>query len=285
MELMKTANMSYEKSWRRKPLNTVTFLIIMMNVFSVLSLTCHRAEYLIGKECCPKCPPGSRVKTDCTEFRSTSCLFCIDGSFMDEPTGRKQCFPCTNCDSGSGLRIKTSCTTLSNTVCEPLDGFYCTDSDKDNKHNCIAAQKHKSCEPGQYIRLKGTAFTDTECTDCSSDTFSDGTSTSCQSHTKCDSPNLQLIKAGTASTDAECGEKSSNTAVILGPVIGAVGLVTLVIALGIFRFWYKNKKSSQNSEERRNDEDAAKREPLREQGLSSVRTVPGKTVMYSLKHS
>ncbi|CAK6974442.1 tumor necrosis factor receptor superfamily member 14-like [Scomber scombrus] len=230
MELMNTANMSYEKSWRRKPLNTVTFLIIMMNVSSVLSLTCHPAEYLIDQECCPMCPPGSRVKTDCTEFRSTSCLSCIDGSFIDEPTGSRQCFLCTNCDSGSGLRIKTSCTTLSNTVCEPLDGFYCTDSDKDN--NCFRAQEHTRCEPGQYIRHKGTAFTDTECTDCSSDTFSDGTSTSCQSHTKCDSLNLQLIKPGTASTDAECGEHSSNTAVIVGAVIGTLGLVTL----GIFAF-------------------------------------------------
>ncbi|CAK6970917.1 tumor necrosis factor receptor superfamily member 14-like [Scomber scombrus] len=260
---MKTANMSYEKYWRRKPLNTVTFLIIMMNVFSVLSLTCHRTEYLINQRCCPKCPPGSRVKTDCTEYRSTSCLSCIDGSFMHVPTARRECFFCINCDSGSGLRIKTSCTRTSDAVCEPLDGFYCTDLEIDH---CFRAQEHTSCEPGKYIRHKGTAFTDTECTHCSSDTFSDGTSTSCQSHTKCDSPNLQLIKAGTASTDAECGELSSNTAVILGAVIGAVGLVTLVIALGIFRFWYKHKKSSQYSEERRNDEDAAEREPLRKQG-------------------
>ncbi|XP_062283808.1 tumor necrosis factor receptor superfamily member 14-like isoform X2 [Scomber scombrus] len=273
MELMKTANMSYEKSWRRKPLNTLTFLIIMRNAFSVLSLTCHPAEYLIGKECCPKCPPGNRVKTDCTEFRSTSCLPCITGSYMDEPTGHKQCFPCTNCDSGSGLRIKTSCTTLSNAVCEPLDGFYCTDSDKDNKHNCIAAQKHTSCEPGQYKSQKGTAFTDTECTHCSSDTFSDGTSTSCQSHTKCESLNLQLIKAGTASTDAECGEHSSNTTVIVGPVFGTLA-VALVIAIGIFVAFRWRKKSSQNSD-KRNDEDAPSQEPLRLEGLSSVRTVPG----------
>ncbi|XP_053173153.1 tumor necrosis factor receptor superfamily member 14-like [Scomber japonicus] len=235
MELMKTANMSYEKSWRRKPLNTVTFLIIMMNVFSVLSLTCHPAEYLIGEECCPKCSPGSRVKTNCTEFRSTSCLSCITGSFMDEPTGHMQCFLCRNCDSGFGLRIKTSCTTTSNTVCEPLDGFYCTDSDKDN--NCIAAQKHTSCQPGQYISHKGTAFTDTKCTDCSGDTFSDGTFPSCQPHTKCDSLNLHQIKAGTASTDAECGDKSSNTTVIVVPVIVALGLVTL----GIFAFYYRKE--------------------------------------------
>ncbi|CAK6981742.1 tumor necrosis factor receptor superfamily member 14-like [Scomber scombrus] len=270
MELMKTANMSYEKSWRRKPLITVlTFLIIMMNVFSVLSLTCHPAEYLIDQRCCPMCPPGSLVETDCTEFRSTSCLSCIDGSFMHVPTQRRQCFFCINCDSGSGLRIKTSCTTTSDTVCEPLDGFYCTDSDKDNKHNCIAAQKHTSCHPGQCIRHKGTAFTDTVCTDCSSDTFSDGTFPSCQSHTKCESLNLQLIKAGNASTDAECGEHSSNTAVIVGAVIGTLA-VALVITIGIFVAFRWRKKSSQNSKERRNDADAAKREPLTGDTTSTI---------------
>ncbi|KAG7236725.1 hypothetical protein INR49_000470 [Caranx melampygus] len=28
------------------------------------------------------CAAGSRVEADCTEFRSTSCLPCIDGTFV-----------------------------------------------------------------------------------------------------------------------------------------------------------------------------------------------------------
>uniref|UniRef100_A0A3Q1F588 TNFR-Cys domain-containing protein n=1 Tax=Acanthochromis polyacanthus TaxID=80966 RepID=A0A3Q1F588_9TELE len=90
----------------------------------------------------------SRVKTDCTEYRSTSCLSCLDGTFVDKPTGLKKCFDCTNCDEGLGLKVKTSCTTTSNTVCEPLEGFYCTDR---IGNNCVAAQKHRICHPGQYI--------------------------------------------------------------------------------------------------------------------------------------
>ncbi|XP_051805790.1 tumor necrosis factor receptor superfamily member 14-like isoform X4 [Acanthochromis polyacanthus] len=84
--------------WRRKLLTPATFVIIIMKIFPGHTLRCYPAEYQIGNECCPMCPAGSRVKTDCSEFRSTSCLSCLHGTFMDKPTGLKECFPCTNCD-------------------------------------------------------------------------------------------------------------------------------------------------------------------------------------------
>lgn len=117
-------------------------LIILMNVFRGLSLTCHSAEYRIGSECCPKClsgknqlndecmcflstqlrhnkkkekaslkliccffSSGSRVKTHCNEYRSTSCLPCMDGTFTDQPNGLERCIPCTNCDSGELISL------------------------------------------------------------------------------------------------------------------------------------------------------------------------------------
>uniref|UniRef100_A0A7N5ZW55 TNFR-Cys domain-containing protein n=1 Tax=Anabas testudineus TaxID=64144 RepID=A0A7N5ZW55_ANATE len=124
----------------------------MIKVFSGETTTCNLAEYQIGNECCPMCLRGSRVRTDCTEFRSTSCLPCLEGTYMNQPSGLKQCFPCSQCDAGSGLKIKCSCTTTSDTVCEPLEGFYCVDP---SDNGCRAAQKHRSCEPGQYISQKG----------------------------------------------------------------------------------------------------------------------------------
>ncbi|KAM7405409.1 hypothetical protein PAMP_012674 [Pampus punctatissimus] len=228
---------------RRKPLTAAILMIIMMKVFSGYTLTCHPAEYLIEGECCPKCPAGSRVKTDCKEFTNTSCLPCIDGTFMNQPTGRRLCFTCATCDAGSALKIMRSCTTTSDTVCEPLDGFYCIDS---IENDCVAAQKHTSCQPGQYISHKGTALTDTVCTDCSSDTFSDGTLTYCQPHTQCESLNLQLIKPGTASTDAECGEKGSNTTVII-VICVVVLLVMMMIAVIVALYRHRKKKCFQIS--------------------------------------
>ncbi|XP_040919095.1 tumor necrosis factor receptor superfamily member 14-like isoform X1 [Toxotes jaculatrix] len=233
---MKTTNLPFKMTSTRKPVTAASLLILMIKVFSGNTLKCNPAEYQIEDECCPMCLPGSRVKTDCTEFRSTSCLPCMDGSFMNKPTGLKQCFTCTSCDAGSGLKIKTSCTATSDTLCEPLEGFYCIDF---TENHCVAAQKHSSCQPGQYIREKGTALRDTVCSDCSGGTFSDGTFPSCQPHTQCQSQNLQLIRAGTASTDAECGPHSSHGTVILI----SVGVVLfLFICIISFVAWKKKTR-------------------------------------------
>ncbi|XP_038578972.1 tumor necrosis factor receptor superfamily member 14-like [Micropterus salmoides] len=227
--------------FRRKPLAPAALMILVMNVCTGHSLTCLRGEYQTGNECCPVCPAGSRVKTDCTDFIRTSCLPCTEGTFMNQQTGRPECFLCSTCDAGSGLKINTSCTTTSDAVCEPLEGFYCLDS---TGNGCRAAQRHTSCQPGQYISQKGTAFTDTKCSDCSVGTFSDGTFTSCQPHTQCESINL---KAGTASTDAECGEQSSDrTGVVIGAAVG--GILCLLIVILAFCY-VKKKKGRLNTED------------------------------------
>uniref|UniRef100_A0A7N9AR06 Tumor necrosis factor receptor superfamily member 14-like n=1 Tax=Mastacembelus armatus TaxID=205130 RepID=A0A7N9AR06_9TELE len=217
--------------------------ILLMKFFSGHTLTCQQAEYQIDNECCPMCPPGSRVKTPCFKFRNTSCLPCTEGTFMNQPTGRRLCSPCMNCDENSGLKRKRSCTFISDTVCEPLEGFYCINS---TGNGCEAAQKHKQCQPGQYIIQKGTASTDSVCSDCSEGTFSDGTFESCRPDTQCDSVNVQLIKAGTASTDAECGEHSST--LMTGVVIGVI-VFMLMIGVSAFLIYYlKEKERTRNAE-------------------------------------
>ncbi|XP_033181961.1 tumor necrosis factor receptor superfamily member 14-like isoform X3 [Anabas testudineus] len=204
-------------TFRRKLLTAAYLLILMIKVFSGQTLTCHQAEYQTGNQCCPMCLPGSRVRTDCTEFISTSCLPCVEGTYMNQPTGLKQCFPCSQCDAGSGLKIKSLCTTSSDTLCEPLEGFYCVEP---SDNGCGAAQKHKRCEPGQYISQKGTASTDSVCSDCSDGSFSDGTFPSCLPHTQCETKNLQLLKPGTTSTDAECEDHSLQTRKRIGTICG-----------------------------------------------------------------
>ncbi|XP_067381879.1 tumor necrosis factor receptor superfamily member 14-like isoform X2 [Channa argus] len=245
-----------------KQLQCITFThstILVMNIFSGHSLTCHRAEYQIGNECCPMCPAGSRVETDCTEFGNTSCLSCLEGTFMNQPTGLKRCLICTNCNSDSGLKTKTSCTTTSDAVCEPLEGFYCVDSTEDT---CVRAHRHKSCEPGQYISRKGTSSSDTECSDCTDGTFSDGTFPVCQPHTQCDLKNLQLIKAGTASADAEC-EKNSlfHTGIVIGAVVCVIVLIPIIGAV-LFSLYKKKRKITVNTD-RKGNEDYNNQEPLK----------------------
>nr|XP_020515572.2 tumor necrosis factor receptor superfamily member 5-like [Labrus bergylta] len=176
---------------------------------------------------------GGRVYKHCTESRSTFCKPCTEGTFMDQPTSRTQCYICKSCDEGSALKMKTSCTIVSDTVCEPLEGFYCSDSRKDD---CVEARKHRRCEPGEYIREHGTSSTDTVCSTCSDGTFSNGTFTSCQNHKQCESEGRELLRAGTETEDAQCGGLLPHwTGLIVGVVV-VVGVMFLVSGLGMCYF-------------------------------------------------
>eukprot|EP00063_Salmo_salar_P027936 XP_014002771.1 PREDICTED: tumor necrosis factor receptor superfamily member 5-like isoform X1 [Salmo salar] len=216
-------------------------LIWIMNLAIILtllniqrSIACGRAEYRTGDECCPMCSPGNRVYRHCTEFTSTSCVPCTDSTFLDEPNGLTACIPCTNCDPGFGLKVMQPCRPSSDTVCGTLEGFYCLDPTKDG---CRAAQRHSSCKPGQYISHTGTTSTDTVCSDCTGDTYSNGSLTSCQTHTQCDTLKLQQIKPGTYQSDSECGPQTSlSMAVIIPAVVGVVlAVISAVTAVAIRR--------------------------------------------------
>uniref|UniRef100_A0A3Q3F6B4 TNFR-Cys domain-containing protein n=1 Tax=Labrus bergylta TaxID=56723 RepID=A0A3Q3F6B4_9LABR len=193
-------------------------------------------EYVFGNECCPMCPSGNRVKTDCEEDKSTSCQPCTEGTFMNKMNGLKKCLSCRECGASkliSGLKMKTSCTIRSDTVCEPLEGFYCSEF---TGYDCVEAKKHRRCEPGEYISQKGTSSTDTVCSTCSDGTFSNGTFTSCQKHKQCESEGRELLRAGTETEDAQCGDiLSDKTGLIVGVVVVVV-VMFLVFVLGVCYF-------------------------------------------------
>ncbi|KAF7210566.1 tumor necrosis factor receptor superfamily member 14 isoform X3 [Nothobranchius furzeri] len=234
LQLKETSSLSLEMILRRNGWIKAAVLVVL-SILRIHSFPCHLTEYKTGNGCCPMCPPGSRVKSDCTEDRSTSCLPCVAGTFMDKPTGQKMCFPCSVCDSGSGLKTKHSCSLASDTVCEPLEGFFCIDS---TPGRCSAAQRHSRCEPGDFISKAGTSSSDAECSPCSRGTFSNGSSASCQPHTQCETKNLQLTKEGTSSSDAECGERAAVAPVAAG--VG-VGLLLLLLALGAAGLYFRNQ--------------------------------------------
>ncbi|XP_036433945.1 tumor necrosis factor receptor superfamily member 14-like [Colossoma macropomum] len=209
----------------------ITFLIaaILSLNFELCFCSCARAEYEIDGECCPMCAPGNRVYRHCTADISTTCVSCHDSTFIDAPNGLRDCFSCTVCDPGQGLRVKTPCTRSSDTVCEPLDEHYCTDQ---HRGSCILAEKHTNCSTGQYIKHKGTAFKDTECAECADGTFSDGSFQTCQTHSKCEDLGLTEIKAGTLSSDAECGNKSP-AGLIPGIIVSIIIIVAVAMAVTV----------------------------------------------------
>ncbi|XP_061844007.1 tumor necrosis factor receptor superfamily member 5-like isoform X2 [Nerophis lumbriciformis] len=192
---------TYPRVQSRKMLGSHHLLIFTICFLTGHALECHpTTEYPINGQCCPKCLAGSHVRDDCTKISGTTCRPCETGTFNNISTGETKCFPCTMCEKG--LRIKKACTRSSDAECQPLEGFFCVHS---VKGSCQNAQEQTVCEPGQYIRQKGTAFADTVCSHCSNQTFSNGTSTTCQPHTNCESQHLSVIQPGTPTTDAKCG--------------------------------------------------------------------------------
>lgn len=201
-------------------------IIFLLHIYWCLNFkhcdsACARAEYETDGECCPMCAPGNRVYRDCTEYTSTTCVPCMDATFLDAPNGLRECFRCSQCDPGLGLRIKTACTRTSDTVCEPLDGHICT---SENRGSCIHAKTHAKCSPGQYIKQRGTAYKDTVCDKCAEGSYSNGTLQNCQQHTKCEDLGQIEEKPGTPESDSVCGNKSP-----IGLIAGIIILLFLLI--------------------------------------------------------
>ncbi|KAL2103398.1 hypothetical protein ACEWY4_000266 [Coilia grayii] len=183
-------------------------------------LTCTPAEYEVKEECCPMCNPGYYVYRHCTEDTSTTCAPCPASTYTDAHSGLEACRRCTVCDSSAGLRVKRECSSTSDTLCEPLEGHYCTDPIQDG---CRGAVEHTKCKPGQSIKQTGTTYTDTVCIDCDSKTFSDGTFTTCKPHTQCEL-GYYITKEGTSSSDTECQ-------MLLVPVMIAVTLLVVILVV------------------------------------------------------
>ncbi|XP_064778209.1 tumor necrosis factor receptor superfamily member 14-like isoform X1 [Oncorhynchus masou masou] len=203
---------------------TMTITLILLNIEPCS--TYDPAIYEIGDVYCRMCRPGYHVHSHCTTSTFTSCVPCNISTFLDEPSDKTTCNNCTTCDPGLGLKVKQPCTPSSDTVCGTLEGFYCLDQTKDG---CRAAQRHSSCKPGQYINHTGTTSTDTVCSDCTGDTYSNGSFTACQPHTQCDTLKLQQIKSGTHWSDAECGPQISHIATLIFAVVA--GVLAVIAAL------------------------------------------------------
>uniref|UniRef100_W5L5T8 Si:ch211-261n11.8 n=1 Tax=Astyanax mexicanus TaxID=7994 RepID=W5L5T8_ASTMX len=181
--------------------------LYLYGVHVILSYGCGQSEYQSeAGECCPMCGLGMVVHIDCHGDYSTACKPCSTGrTFMDQPNGLKQCFPCKSCDSQKGLYVWSSCTVMRNTQCKVMEGYYCTEF---LGGECSSALKHRQCEPGETIKTPGSEKSDTVCEACPSGFYSP-LGINCTRWTDCSVRDEVQQREGSAVEDVQCVSKAS----------------------------------------------------------------------------
>ncbi|XP_072537639.1 tumor necrosis factor receptor superfamily member 5-like isoform X2 [Salminus brasiliensis] len=214
-------------------------ILNVLGVHVVLTYGCGPSEYRSGAgECCPMCSAGTVVLRDCSGDFSTSCKPCTRGTFMNNPNGFKNCFQCKSCDSEQGLYVLHKCTSMSNTVCDILDGYYCTEY---TDSECSFALKHRHCSSGEEIKAPGTKTSDTVCEACPSGYYSP-LGINCTKWTDCSAKNEIQDKEGSSVEDVHCKPMSRERYGLI-----AVGVVVVLTTASFLTYscTAETKKTSQ----------------------------------------
>uniref|UniRef100_H3BI17 TNFR-Cys domain-containing protein n=1 Tax=Latimeria chalumnae TaxID=7897 RepID=H3BI17_LATCH len=133
--------------------------------------SCALGEYWSKNgNCCPLCPPGSRVYRHCTPESTTTCIPCTNGTYLAHPNKLLKCLRCDICDPDMGLSIDQECTYTKNTQCSCKKGYYCVGL---RGNGCGACRKHTICKPGEKVKVEGSDRGDTVCERCPDGTFSE----------------------------------------------------------------------------------------------------------------
>nr|AAI59207.1 Zgc:158862 protein [Danio rerio] len=185
---------------------------------------CGPSEYKSAAgECCPMCSVGSIVRSDCSGDLSTTCKPCPSGTFMNEPNGLHNCFPCRNCAEDHGLYIKSKCTTMQDSICDVLDDHYCIEF---LNQQCSRSIRHSVCKAGQETKTQGTKTTDTVCVDCTHGFFSPS-GLKCIKWLNCTALNEMQTEDGSSVKDVTCR-----------PTRGRYGLLCGVTLVGVTMFFF-----------------------------------------------
>ncbi|KAL7828796.1 hypothetical protein SRHO_G00324300 [Serrasalmus rhombeus] len=206
------------------------FLVVSLSICGlqiILSYGCGPSEYQsTAGECCPMCSIGQVVYRDCIGDSSTTCKPCYSGTFMNQPNGFTKCFQCKICDKEQGLYNLRACTTISNTVCGVLDGYYC--KYRDENEECTFPLKHRQCEPGEGIKFPGTKDSDTVCEGCPHGFYSP-LGINCTKWTDCSVKDQVKDTEGSSVKDVQCKVKTRERHGLIAAAAVFLALCTAVL--------------------------------------------------------
>ncbi|NWI86014.1 TNR14 factor, partial [Pitta sordida] len=198
------------------------------------AVSCELDEYSTGTECCPMCPPGLRVLRHCTASSSTTCIPCVQGTFIDHPSGLTHCIQCKQCDKGANLMIEEACTYTKNTVCDCRPDHFCTSL---GPEECELCQPHTVCRPGTVVKERGNKSKDNVCEDCPSGT----TSTANMSETCIPRPRSRHHNYFFSHIRQE--EQNPSPALLVPVILGVLVIVAATVA---WITWKRRKRKRQS---------------------------------------
>ncbi|KAM6296343.1 tumor necrosis factor receptor superfamily member 8-like [Aegotheles albertisi] len=156
-----------------------------------------------SRTCCYQCPSGYVKKKACPRDPDKDCMRCGPEQYVNEASGKPQCYACVSCAGESDLVEKAPCSFNSGRVCECRPGLFCQTS---VQNTCTRCQQHTVCKPGFGVKVRGTSTTDVTCEKCPDGTFSDQNSSTdiCKPHTNCAELNKVVLSKGNATHDQVC---------------------------------------------------------------------------------
>ncbi|XP_043849795.1 tumor necrosis factor receptor superfamily member 14-like [Dromiciops gliroides] len=215
----------------------VCFLMFSMVIITQLipfmeALECEAGKYKVDGQCCPPCHAGFRLNMSCDIRKPTMCVLCNPGTYTARQNVMKECLQCKVCDPALGLVTRRECSPTSDTVCSCAPGFFCRNMRDDDCQKCMV---HRVCNPGQYVKSRGTKRNNTICEKCPAGTFSpNGTLHYCLPWTNCSTQGLSEEKPGTDTTDALCSSQSNlGYKSIPICITGIMHVICIVVTTGV----------------------------------------------------
>ncbi|NWJ01315.1 TNR5 factor, partial [Crypturellus undulatus] len=180
---------------------------------------CSEKQYEHKDKCCKRCPPGTKLLSECNSTAESLCDACESGHYQQGWTKERHCTPHDVCEDNAGLEVKRDGNATHNTLCQCRAGMHCSDG------SCQSCVENPPCERGAgFVAAKAEARTSSPCEPCPEGTFSNVSSKTepCHLWTSCEEKGLVVKAKGTNTSDVLCESSRRSSLSVLIPISAAI---------------------------------------------------------------
>ncbi|XP_024859999.1 tumor necrosis factor receptor superfamily member 5-like isoform X2 [Kryptolebias marmoratus] len=190
---------------------------------------CGPSQARINQWCCDMCLPGTYVVAFCTEFQTTVCRPCGEGTYANKHNMFDRCEPCQSCQQGYAEK----CTKTTKGTCSCHHGFLCSNS------ICSVCVENKCTSWENVIKTNGS--TNNQLTEysyhcepkCLQNQYFDLKEDTCKPRTHCGTQRLIEQFPGNTTHDSVCYDPAQRRGGDFIYIVITVGFVLLSLALFI----------------------------------------------------